>query len=619
MFLRLWTHPLRMLVLGLFVCAAIYLLGLGSAYAPTNGDEMVYIHIARLTAQSGHWLPLVSDLGAMRNTKPPLLFWQAMVAGDWGGNWNVFSLRLPSVLYTFATAALVGWMTHRMTRQARTGLLAALVYLLFFSSFRYCRAYLTSAPETFWMGLPMFFVWWLSTRSYRPNTTNLAGNPLSQYLTPWSYTLIGLSFGLGMLYKSFALLAPASIAVGLALLVIQRERVDKTRAWQAFTTTAGVTWAGLLSLGIFALWFVLDPDPAAVWREFVAGENAGKMASAQGYWHDALWGNYPIWTQLWAYPENAGLQFFMVVGLGVFALQTLWKALWQTQSSPSAHLPKDAATWVLIIWIGVWLLVFSLPSQRSARYVIPAMPAIAALMAMHWDKIGRLWFQISLACMVPALVILGRIAWVLGDVQWGERAMGDALLLAGAVGLAAISGCVAIVGLFYARATRTACLIASLGIYATFGLMVAPFGSEQGQFSPRVQAAMAGKRVAVPNGFTGQYERYTFLLPTAQLQPYDALGRQTGVLKPELADDERLPYLLAQFDAVVWIESDLKPAALRCAPGCQAIAERMFVKSRHRAGEITLANIWYPQQWLIGRELLLQTKPLSFLAPPVQP
>jgi hypothetical protein len=68
--------------LGLLTLAiALYFFGLGSFYAPTNGDEMVYIHIARLTAESGHWLPLVSDLDQMRNTKPPLLFWQALVAG----------------------------------------------------------------------------------------------------------------------------------------------------------------------------------------------------------------------------------------------------------------------------------------------------------------------------------------------------------------------------------------------------------------------------------------------------------------------------------------------------------------------------------------------------------
>ena len=46
----------------LLLIALLYLFGLGGPFAPTNGDEMVYIHIARMTAQSGHWLPLQSEL-----------------------------------------------------------------------------------------------------------------------------------------------------------------------------------------------------------------------------------------------------------------------------------------------------------------------------------------------------------------------------------------------------------------------------------------------------------------------------------------------------------------------------------------------------------------------------
>ena len=141
-----------------FLAAALYLFGLGSAYAPTNGDEMVYIHIARMTAESGHWLPLQSEIVDTRNTKPPLLFWQAIAAGNWGHHWSLFALRLPSIIYTFVTTAVLAFFAHRISGQVRTACLAAALYLLFFSTFRYGRVYLTSAPETFWLALPM---WWL--------------------------------------------------------------------------------------------------------------------------------------------------------------------------------------------------------------------------------------------------------------------------------------------------------------------------------------------------------------------------------------------------------------------------------------------------------------------------
>ena len=56
-----------LLVLVVFV----YLWGLGGNHMMRNGDEMVYAHIARVTAEAGQWLPLQSELPGMRNTKPP--------------------------------------------------------------------------------------------------------------------------------------------------------------------------------------------------------------------------------------------------------------------------------------------------------------------------------------------------------------------------------------------------------------------------------------------------------------------------------------------------------------------------------------------------------------------
>jgi len=130
--LRTLLRPMVLWPLLLVCTMALYLFGLGGPLAPTNGDEMVYIHIARITAESGHWLPLQSELAGMRNTKPPLLIWQAMVASGWGANWDLLALRLPSIAYTFATTALLAFFTWRLSGKKRTACLAAVLYLLFF-------------------------------------------------------------------------------------------------------------------------------------------------------------------------------------------------------------------------------------------------------------------------------------------------------------------------------------------------------------------------------------------------------------------------------------------------------------------------------------------------------
>ena len=147
--------PLHLVWTGLAVLVALgYLLGLGGDHIPRIGDELVYSHIAHLTAETGRWLPLVSSYDYMRNTKPPLLFWQAMVAGGWGEHWTLLRLRLPSLAYTWGIALMVGLLTCRIVRadahQAQPGppstvtqerqrrhavtmgAIAAMVYLSFF-------------------------------------------------------------------------------------------------------------------------------------------------------------------------------------------------------------------------------------------------------------------------------------------------------------------------------------------------------------------------------------------------------------------------------------------------------------------------------------------------------
>ena len=203
--------PAHYLWLALGVAVALgYLFGLGGDHIPRNGDELVYAHIARLTAASGNWLPLVSSFDFMRNTKPPVLFWQALIAGDWGDDWTLLRLRLPSIAYTWATALMVGLLTWKIMREgpaegttdasaanARAlqghavsmGAIAAIIYLSFFTSYRYGRPYMTSAPETFWL-FGIFFA--------------LAWSPVQLLASRWKFPLLaGIALGIGCLYKSF--------------------------------------------------------------------------------------------------------------------------------------------------------------------------------------------------------------------------------------------------------------------------------------------------------------------------------------------------------------------------------------------------------------------------------
>src|SRR5450830_153635 len=102
----------------------IYFYGLDSQHIPKNGDEYPYEHITRLTADSDHLLPLQSQLDNMRNSKPPLLFWQGIASTNWGQNWALWSLRYPSVIYTLLTAGLTFLLAWKVSRKLETGFIA---------------------------------------------------------------------------------------------------------------------------------------------------------------------------------------------------------------------------------------------------------------------------------------------------------------------------------------------------------------------------------------------------------------------------------------------------------------------------------------------------------------
>jgi 4-amino-4-deoxy-L-arabinose transferase-like glycosyltransferase len=493
------------------------------------------------------------------------------------------ALRTPSLLYLLLICGGIALSLRAVTQRWREGLIAACVFLAFLSTFRYGRPYLTSAPETFWFSLPLFALLWQRARLPAAGPGWLA------------HTLFGLALGLGLAYKSFALVAPTAAAWWLALLASESHL--NVRA--VLRHTLRVVFSALMALGVFALWFALDPDPQSVWREFIVGENAAKFADQRGYLRAALaFDGSGVWSQLLAYAINAGLLFFVLPGLAWLGLRHM------LQLRERWPLPAHQA--ILLAWVLVWLLVFLFPSQRSARYVIPAMPAIAMLIALHWRDIARAWFVPTLLLALPVLLVLTRLAWVgheIGLASSVEIAVTLGIVAAAIVGIA--------LGLWRAAWSRATAVLVTLLVYAAFNAMVSPMDGVLGRYDERTIASAPPGRIAVPSGFNGQFERFQFLLPGEhRFVPYDSRAQARARRGPDAEGQaqarQELQALLASHDAVVWAASHGGQAQPPCLPDCRILGQRWLLTSRHAPGEIRKDNLWYPQQWLYRREWLLQ-------------
>lgn len=526
--MRAFLASQRQVLCGLaaVLAAFVYFYGLDSQHIPKNGDESVYVNIARLTGASGHWLPLRSQYEAMRNTKPPLLFWQGIASTQRGASWSLWNLRYPSVIYTLLTATLVYLLARKFSGDGTRGCIAAFAYLSFFSTYRYGRPYLTNAPETFWLFLGYFLLLYRQESTLRSRATPL---------------LLGLVVGIGLLYKSFALLLPVGFAVSWWFLQRHDYRLGeflRADAWKLLVFAA-------IALGIFSLWFALDPQPQLVWQDFVVHENAGKIAGAgESYVSRFLWGGSSVWTMLLGGAVNAGL-----LALPVAALMA--NALYRRRSLSN----DEKQLW---IWLLATIIVFSLPSQRSARYLLTAMPALAVLCGLGWDRLSRGWFIATLAIAAAALAFLGYESLLL------QRATDPTLFSAGfwLLLIAAIGFCIA--ASLVPRLTRPATPIAGLLVFLIMAAFLKPFDGQRGNFSPEAQVLVTGREVWVPSDFSTSEEAYRFLLPTANIRSYP---------EPPAPNPDELARRFPLFAVRV---------ALGAAPcgGCRILSRRLDLRGR---------------------------------------
>jgi len=561
-----YRSALLILLLGVFT----YLYGLDSRFAPKNGDEYPYMHIVRMTAQTGNWLPLQSEMDGIKNTKPPLIFWQGLASSHWASQWSLANLRWPSVLYTGLTAFCLFFAVRRFSGNTQTGLLAALVWLSFFATYRYGRPFLADPPEVFWISLPFMALLYWGKGAFE-----------SKFFFP---LLAGICFGLALFAKSFAYIAPATFALGLYYWRWRQWSVPKTLIYDLYK----ICIAGLLALAVFALWFAFDPNPEAIWKEFVLGENAGKFAARNSnYLLDLLRGGDSIWLLLLTTLVNAGLFTFVLIS-------TLWQC-WRERRFLSLE------EVLLLLLIVAFLLVFTLPSQRSGRYLLPVMPAFAALIALYWERLPLWGFRIALLLQILALALLLWVGFnlqfsgLMGEVSTWTYSYGHWILMTGSL-------VIVLVGLFRRNDSKTLALAGCFLTYCALTSSLAPLEGQLGRYSEATITQVQGKDIWVPCDFRAKDEEYRLLLPGAKLH---------GYLAKESTDSKSLTSAYP----LVAVHAPLGSAPVLC-DSCAIVGKRMEMRARHSHEEIIEMLQGQVSKHLFVNEYLVAT---SVAAPVIAP
>jgi hypothetical protein len=315
----------------------------------------------------------------------------------------------------------------------------------------------------------------------------------------------------------------------------------------------------------------LDPDPQSVWREFVVGENAGKFEAHDGsYWTKLLWGGSSIWALLLGYPMNAGLLAFPVAALFVVAYRRRYQIV--------------ATENMLWIWMIVLFIVFAVPSQRSARYLLEAMPGVAVLCALNWQRIPRWVFMLTLLAAGAVLALLAYLARSLQQDAAGMYGWGFWLLSGVALALAMYA-------LLNPRATRNLVNVVALLTLLLLAAFLRPFDGAMGTYDEAAQRYVQDKDVWVSCNFRAHDEGHRFLLSNARVHGYD----EHWNLKPdELAARYRIFTLQLPLNA-------------EACTGCKIIGQRLDIRGRHSSQELQAMLKGDVFQHLFVKELLVES------------
>ncbi len=322
---------MALLALPLFVS-----LGTSSVW---DSNEAFYVQTPREMMEHGDWI-VPRFNGKPRLNKPPLSYW--LVAAPYSVfGVSVFWERLVLALLAYASVWAV-FLSGRILVSERAALLAA---VLFTTTFRFqilARRLLIDILLLFCIlaALTAFLYWWKRGR----------GSGL---------ILAALFLGLGVLSKGPVILLPAlvlAVFTGLTVPPGRLRRAPWVRSLLLFFLVAS-SW--YLLLGFTQGW-------GSVW-DFLWKENLGRFTHVD-------------------FGPQRGLQYYPLVFLADFFPWSILLLGALAGSWSARRFPDRSLSILLALWLGAFLLFFSLSLNKQEYYILPVYPVASLWLAAYLDR-----------------------------------------------------------------------------------------------------------------------------------------------------------------------------------------------------------------------------------------
>jgi 4-amino-4-deoxy-L-arabinose transferase-like glycosyltransferase len=247
---------------------------------------------------------------------------------------------------------------------------------------------------------------------------------------------------------------------------------------------------------------------------------------------------------------------------------------------------------LLLLLVLSFFVVFSLPSQRSGRYLLPVMPALAVLLALHWDRLPLWGFRIALvlqAILFSVLIWAGsqlQLSAFTGDTSEWVYSYWHWIFMVVSLDLV-------ILGLFKKDSSKSIALAGCFLTYCALTSSLSPLEGQLGRFTPQAIAQVQDKDLWVPCDYRAKDEEYRLLLPGARLHGY--MAGEAGEVAQLTAS-----YPLVLVQSPLGVKPDICDA-------CQIIAHRIEMRARHSDEEIIEMLKGHLGKYLFVNEYLVAT------------